>query len=85
MLSINLHITKIKPKSTKSSFTNCFAVLLNATWILFYEEECKHLPKNAKANFAIAVEVGVETHRVVSSGDKFDTWGVDGVVRWATK
>lgn len=48
-------------------------------------EECKHLPKNAKANFAITVEVGVETHCVVPSGDKFDTWGVDGVVRRAAE
>lgn len=48
-------------------------------------EECKHLPENAKANFAIAVEVGVETHRVVSSSNKFDTRGVDGVVRGAAE
>lgn len=48
-------------------------------------EDCKHLPENAKANFAIAVEVGVEAHRIVSSGDKFDTWGVDGVVGGATE
>lgn len=47
--------------------------------------EHKHLPENAQANFAIAVEVGVETHRVVPSGDQFDTWGVDGVVRGATE
>lgn len=47
--------------------------------------ECKLLPKNAQANFAIAVEVRVETDCVVSSGDEFDSWWVDGIVRGATK
>uniref|UniRef100_A0A671LI16 Uncharacterized protein n=1 Tax=Sinocyclocheilus anshuiensis TaxID=1608454 RepID=A0A671LI16_9TELE len=38
------------------------------------------LPKDAEANFAVAVEVGVETNSVVPGSDQFDTWRVNGIV-----
>lgn len=39
------------------------------------------LPQDAKADLAIAVEVGVETNSVVACGDELDSGWVDGVVR----
>lgn len=42
-------------------------------------------PKDAEADLAIAVKVGVETDSVVSGGDELDPWRVDGVVRRTTE
>lgn len=39
------------------------------------------LPQNAEADLPVAVEVGVEAHRVVARGDELDSGWVDGVVR----
>lgn len=45
----------------------------------------QHLPEDAEADFAIAIEVGVEAHCVVACGDELDPWRVDGVVGGATE
>jgi len=42
-------------------------------------------PQDAEADFAVAVEVGVEAHGVVSGGDELDPWRVDGVVGGAAE
>lgn len=50
-----------------------------------FKEMNLDLPKNAQADFAVSVKVGVEADGVVSCGNQFDTWRVNGVVRGAAE
>lgn len=43
------------------------------------------LPEDAEADFAVAVEVGVEAHCVVARSDELHPGRVDGVVRGAAE
>lgn len=47
------------------------------------QNEACDSPQDAEADFAVAVEVGVEADGVVSRGDQLDPRRVDGVV-WGT-
>lgn len=44
------------------------------------KETSPDLPQDAEADLAVAVEVGVEAHSVVTCGDELDSGWVDGVV-----